>query len=207
MEKPSRNDEDEPVESPATTVNDPMQQQQHAQRTDGDNKPDAADEPLDLTRTISSSVADNLSLPREILFIGIICTAQFTTQVGLGQALSLLHIVGAYFGIENSPGNLSWLISGYSLTVGSFILIAGRFGDVFGYKRMLIIGYSWFALWTLVAGLSYYSNHVLFVFARVLQGIGPAICVPNGLAILGATYRPSNKKSKSRSRSIIDPSL
>lgn len=54
---------------------------------------------------------------------------------------------------------------------GSFILISGRLGDIFGYKRMLVIGYSWFAFWSLVAGLSVYSNYVLFIFARVLQGM------------------------------------
>ena len=86
-------------------------------------------------------------------------------------------------------------VAGYSLTVGTFILIAGRFGDIFGHKRMLIIGFVWNALWCLVAGASYYSNYVLFVFARVLQGIGPAICLPNGLAILGATYPAGNKKN------------
>ncbi|KAF4309795.1 hypothetical protein GTA08_BOTSDO01838 [Botryosphaeria dothidea] len=67
-------------------------------------------------------------------------------------------------------------------------------GDVFGYKRMLLIGFLWYALWAMVAGLSAYSDHVLFIFARVLCGIGPSICLPNSLAILGATYPPGLKK-------------
>ncbi|KAI9710082.1 MAG: hypothetical protein M1820_002884 [Bogoriella megaspora] len=148
----------------------------------------------DLARTKSSvSIADTMSLPHEILFVAIICLAQFMTQAGLGQCLAILHIIGASFSLTN-PGSLSWLIAGYSLTVGTFILFSGRLGDVFGYKRLLIIGFSWFSLWSLVAGLSIYSNHVLFVFARVLQGIGPAIVLPNGLAILGATYAPGRRK-------------
>jgi len=56
-------------------------------------------------------------------------------------------------------------------------------GDLFGYKRMLLIGFSWFSLWSIIAGLAVYSNHVLFIFARVFQGIGPAIVLPNGLAV------------------------
>ena len=59
---------------------------------------------------------------------------------------------------------------------------------------MIIIGFSWFSLWSLVAGCSVFSGHVLFVFARVLQGIGPAITLPNGLALLGATYNPGRRK-------------
>lgn len=66
---------------------------------------------------------------------------------------------------------------------------------MFGYKTIYLIGMSWFSLWSLVCGLAVYSNHVLFVFGRVLQGIGPALVLPNGLAILGATYAPGRRKS------------
>jgi MFS family permease len=79
--------------------------------------------------------------------------------------------------------------------VGTFILISGRMGDLFGYKKMLVIGYAWFSVWSMVAGLAVYSNYTLFVFARVLQGIGPAIALPNGLAIFGATYAPGKRKA------------
>ena len=165
------------------------QQQTHKTHVDLENAD--FDNPTELKQT--KSIAETLSLPHELAFISVICTAQFTTQVGLGQCLSILHVIGASFGITN-PGGLSWLIAGYSLTVGTFILIFGRFGDLFGYKRMLVIGFSWFAVWSMVAGLAVYSNHVLFTFARALQGIGPAIVLPNGLAILGATYAPGRRK-------------
>ena len=112
-----------------------------------------------------------------------------------GQVLSILHIIGADFGLNDQPGQLSWFVASYSLTVGTFILLAGRFGDLFGYKKMLIIGFSWFSVWSMVAGLSVFSNHVLFNFARVFQGIGPAILLPNGLAVLGSTYPPGWKKN------------
>jgi MFS family permease len=79
--------------------------------------------------------------------------------------------------------------------VGTFILFTGRVGDLFGWKRLFVIGFAWFALWTLVCGVAYYSNHVLFVFARVLQGIGPAIVLPNGLALLGALYQSGPRKN------------
>ncbi|KAK5703999.1 multidrug-resistance type transporter aminotriazole resistance [Elasticomyces elasticus] len=146
----------------------------------------------EMRRTASLNKA--VSLPREILVVGIICLSQLTTQVGFSNTLVLLHVIGRSFEITN-PGKEAWLVAGYSLTVGTFILVFGRMGDVFGYKRMLVIGYTWFALWSMVAGLAIYSNYVLFVFARVLQGIGPAICLPNGLALLGALYEPGNRKN------------
>lgn len=142
----------------------------------------------------TKSLEHMVSLPREVLVVGLICLAQFTTQMGLGQVLSILHIIAADFGITE-PGVKAWLIAGYSLTVGTFILVSGRLGDLFGYKKMLVIGYVWFALWSMVAGLAVYSNYVLFVWARVLQGIGPSICLPNGLALLGVLYSPGRRKA------------
>ncbi|OQO05858.1 hypothetical protein B0A48_09953 [Cryoendolithus antarcticus] len=147
---------------------------------------------LDLQHT--KSLEHSVSLPHEMVVIGIISLAQFMTQVGLGQTLALLHIISDDFGITN-PGIDAWLIAGYSLTVGTFILVSGRMGDVFGYKRMLIIGYIWFAVWELVAGLAVYSTYVLFIWARVLSGIGPSICLPNALALLGVLYQPGKRKN------------
>lgn len=149
----------------------------------------------DLAKSISNkSIAETLPLAKEIVFVGTICCAQFMTQGGLGQCLDILHVIGDDFGLTN-PGELSWLIAAYSLTVGTFILLAGRFGDVYGYKKMLIIGFLWFSLWSMIAGLAVYSNHVLFNFARAFQGMGPAICLPNALAILGSVYPPGPRKA------------
>lgn len=139
--------------------------------------------------------ADALSTPRQILFVGT-CTAMFTNQVGLGNTLATVGVIGESFGITNQ-GQLSWLIAGYSLTIGTFILIGGRLGDEFSNKRMFVIGMSWYSLWSLVAGLSVYSSHVLFVFARVFQGMGPALTLPNGLAILGQSCSPGPRKNMS----------
>ncbi|KAF2824087.1 hypothetical protein CC86DRAFT_372201 [Ophiobolus disseminans] len=151
----------------------------------------------DLELAQIKSIAETLSPIREFLFIGLLCSAQFVTQAGLVNTLNILHIIGSDLGITD-PGVLSWLIAGYSLTVGTFILLSGRCGDVFGYKIMLVIGYIWFAVWNVVAGFSAYApgnrGQVLFIFARVLGGIGPAILLPNALGLLGATYNQGRKK-------------
>jgi MFS family permease len=156
--------------------------------------PDATPEtPPEKCLSRSQSRAESLPLTHEIFFVAVVVLAQFTTQVGLGQTLAILHIIGHDFGITN-PAELAWLIAGYSLTVGSFILISGRFGDYYGFKVMFVTGFAWFSFWSMVAGLAIYSNQVLFIFARVLQGIGPAITLPNGLALLGSMYNPGPRK-------------
>lgn len=174
----------QPDPSPSDTEASPISS------TPPDEYPDSTPEKC-LSR--AQSRAESLPLAREILFVTTVVLAQFTTQIGLGQTLAILHIIGRDFGITH-PAELAWLIAGYSLTVGSFILISGRLGDVFGWKRMFVIGFAWFSLWSMVAGLAVYSNQVLFIFARVLQGIGPAITLPNGLALLGAMYDQGPRK-------------
>ena len=136
-----------------------------------------------------------LSAAREVAFLIIICSAQLLTQGGLGQAVFPIHIIGRDFG-KQSPGQLSWYVAAYSLTVGTFILAAGRLGDIFGHKRMLIVGFIWFGFWSAIAGLSVYSHSaVFFDVCRALQGIGPAVLLPNSLAILGRTYPPGPRKA------------
>ncbi|KAG5913932.1 hypothetical protein E4U61_006308 [Claviceps capensis] len=139
-------------------------------------------------------IAESLSLPREALFVAVVCMAQFCTQAAYMSTLVLLSTIGESFHVSSAP-RLAWLVAGYSLTVATFILFSGRLGDVYGYKRMLLIGLSWFSLWSLITGLSVYSNYTLAVFSRVLQGIGPAICLPNALAIFGAAYPPGHRKA------------
>jgi MFS family permease len=107
--------------------------------------------------------------------------------------LNLVPVVGESFGVTDA-GRLSWSVASYSLTAGTFILSSGRLGDTFGYKKMLLIGFSWFSVWSLVVGLSVYSNYTLFLCARSLQGIGPAITLPNAIAIIGSTYPPGQKQ-------------
>jgi hypothetical protein len=157
--------------------------------------PSKAQDDLELAKT--KSIAETMSPLREFLFVGLLCSAQFVTQAGLVGTLNILHIIGSELGITD-PGVLSWLIAGYSLTVGTFILLFGRCGDLFGYKNMLIIGFVWFAIWNMVAGCSVYapgnSGQVLFIFSRVLGGIGPAILLPNALGLLGATYNEGKRK-------------
>ncbi|TFB02991.1 Drug resistance protein [Trichoderma ghanense] len=139
------------------------------------------------SKTDDAYPADAFSLPRRTLFIASICMSMFTNQLGLCNTLTTLTIIGDSFGIGN-PGTLSWFMAGYSLAIGTFILIGGRLGDEFGNKKMFVMGMSWLSLWSLVAGLSVYSNHVLFVFARVFQGMGPALTLPNALGILGKSF-------------------
>lgn len=62
---------------------------------------------------------------------------------------------------------------------------------------MMLIGWVWFALWSMLAGVAVYSGQIFFDVARALQGIGPAILLPNAIALLGREYKPGLKKDMS----------
>lgn len=130
----------------------------------------------------------------ETLFVMIVSSAQLLTQAGMAQSMAPLQIMAGDFG-NPSPGQLSWFTAAYSLTVGTFILIAGRLGDMYGHKRMFVAGWFWYSLWSLISGLSVYTHSQIFLdVSRALQGMGPAMLLPSSLAILGQTYPPGRRK-------------
>jgi MFS family permease len=129
----------------------------------------------------------------EFGFVAVLSMSQLMTQACLAQVIAPLHIIGDSFGTQN-PGQLSWFPAAYSLTVGTFILPAGRLGDLYGHKRLFVAGFLWWGFWSLIAGFSVYSGPILMDICRAFQGIGPAFCLPNAIAILGRTYRPGVRK-------------
>lgn len=157
-----------------------------------------ADRDLELKSTVSriptASKNPEFGILRETAFVSTVISAQLLTQASLAQSIAPLHVIGATFGTEN-PGQLSWLAAGFSLTVGTFILPAGRWGDLYGHKKLFVAGWIWFTLWSLIAGFSAFSHSLIFfAFCRAMQGIGPAILLPNGIAILARTYPPGPRK-------------
>lgn len=149
-------------------------------------------EPLPARRQ-SVWIAESLSPLHEILFVGVVCLAQICTLGALGAVLNILSVIGDNYGITTTA-QLSWLFAGFSLTEGTFMLFSGRLGDVYGHKKVLIFGYLWFSLWTMAAGFTVYMHYPVHIFTRIMQGIGPAIVVPNTVAIVGIVYPPGHRK-------------
>jgi MFS family permease len=61
---------------------------------------------------------------------------------------------------------------------------------------MLAIGFAFFGIWSAITGFSAFSrSSIFFDFCRAMQGVGPAICLPNAVAILGRSYPPGHRKN------------
>ncbi|CAK7270030.1 hypothetical protein SEPCBS119000_003878 [Sporothrix epigloea] len=146
------------------------------------------------------------SLAHESLFVLIICLSQMLMLAGIAQALIPARIMSLSFPDAN-PGTIAWYTASYGLTSGTFVLPAGRLGDLFGHRRVFVAGFVWFAIWSLLAGFTPMiqlatrnpgTSHVgttLFIVCRAMQGIGPAMLVPNGQAMLGRAYPPGPRKN------------
>lgn len=94
---------------------------------------------------------------------------------------------------EMSPTSLQWIVTAYTLTFGGFLLLGGRAADLFGRRRMFLIGVTLFTLASLADGLAQ-SGGMLIVF-RGLQGLAGAIMSPAALSIVLVTYREGHERN------------
>ena len=136
-----------------------------------------------------------VSKAREMALVFLVCNVQLVVLSGLGQAMAIELVIAEWFH-QADPAGIAWYSAAFSLTVGTFILVMGRLGDMYGHKRLFVAGHVWLSLWSLVAGLAAYSRSVIFFdFCRAMQGLGGAILLPNALAILGLFYPQGNSKN------------
>ena len=89
-------------------------------------------------------------------------------------------------GLHTGIAGLQWTVDGYLLMLGSLILTAGSLGDLFGRRRMFVMGLGVFAGASFLCGIA--PNIGVLIAARALQGIGGALLVPQSLAIIGAVF-------------------
>ncbi len=86
---------------------------------------------------------------------------------------------------------LQWTVNAYTLTLASFILVGGSLGDRVGRRKIFLIGIAWFAVASLMCGLS--QDIWQLVAARALQGIGGALLTPGSLALIQASFVPEDR--------------
>jgi EmrB/QacA subfamily drug resistance transporter len=89
---------------------------------------------------------------------------------------------------------LQWVVTAYTLSLGAFMLIGGRAGDLYGRRRMLMTGLTLFAVASLGAGLAPSTGALLA--ARAVQGIGAALAIPAAMALLSARYRQERERER-----------
>ena len=79
-----------------------------------------------------------------------------------------------------------WLVDAYLLTLGSLLLVGGSLGDLFGARRLFLIGIITFGLTSILCAAA--PDGTLLILARGLQGVAGALLTPAGLAVIASTF-------------------
>jgi EmrB/QacA subfamily drug resistance transporter len=130
-----------------------------------------------------------LATGRGKAILGLLCLATFLDVMDGAIVNVAMPTIRAHLGF--SVQNLQWVISGYLITYGGFLLLGGRAGDLLGRRRLLIAGTALFAASSLACGLA--NSQGLLVGGRLAQGFGAAMMTPAALSILTITFQDSDR--------------
>lgn len=89
-------------------------------------------------------------------------------------------------GFDTDFQAVQWVLNGYALMLGALILVAGGLGDRFGRRRVFLLGIVLFTIASVACALA--TNVEMLVVARIIQGIGAAMLVPQSLAIITVCF-------------------
>ena len=133
----------------------------------------------------------------EYLFIASACIGQLLTLAASCCSLTHMNQLQEDF---NAPDTMKpWFMASFGLAIGTVILISGRLGDVYGIKNILLGGYVWTILWSLLSGISYYDRQdgaAMYICCRAFQGAGMAFVLPNILGAAGRVFTPQTLRKK-----------
>jgi EmrB/QacA subfamily drug resistance transporter len=123
--------------------------------------------------------------PRRWHALALVCVAFF--MVVLDVAIVNVALPTIQQDLEISRSTLQWIVTAYSLAFGGFLLLGGRAADLFGRRRVFMVGMVIFTLGSLACALS--SSGLQLIIFRAIQGLGGAIVSPATLAIISAAFR------------------
>jgi len=101
---------------------------------------------------------------------------------------SIANIALPFIGndLEIADANLTWIVTGYALAFGGLLLLGGRLGDLYGRRRVFMIGLAVFAVASFIGGFA--QNEAMLLASRGLQGLGAALASPAALALITTTF-------------------
>ncbi|WP_122817009.1 MFS transporter [Nocardioides pantholopis] len=122
----------------------------------------------------------------------LISVAQLMVVLDATIANIALPYIGNDLNIDDA--NLTWIVTGYALAFGGLLLLGGRLGDLYGRRRIFMIGLVTFAVASLLGGLA--TSEGLLLGARGLQGFGAALASPAALALITTTFPAGPKRNR-----------
>ena len=141
---------------------------------------------------MSEPAASVASRGRPGIVLGIVCSAQLILAVDITIILVADVQIKQALGFDEAA--LSWIVTGYALTFGGLLLLAGRLSDSFGHRRMFLVGMTAFGVASACAAAS--ADPVELVLSRAVQGMAAALVSPAALALLGDEFADGTRRSR-----------
>lgn len=120
--------------------------------------------------------------PAAWLVVALACAGQFLVVLDVSVVNVALPSMRTDLGLS-APG-LQWVVNAYAIAFAGFMLLGGRAGDLYGRKRMFLVGLGLFTLASLGGGLAQDGWQLLL--ARAVQGLGAAVLAPSTLTLVTA---------------------
>jgi EmrB/QacA subfamily drug resistance transporter len=146
----------------------------------------------------SSNVRDRregrsmIELRRRWVAFYVICLG--TVMVVLDTTIVNVALPSIRASLGFSESSLAWVVNAYMLTFGGFLLLGGRLGDIYGHRRVFIIGITGFTTASVVCGLS--TTQSMLITARAVQGIGGALASAVGLSLVIMLFTEPIERAK-----------
>jgi len=141
---------------------------------------------------MQSSITAIATGRRKWLALAVIVAAQF--MVVLDIAIVNVALPAIKTNLNFSQDDLQWVISAYAIMFGGALLLGGRLADIFGRRRLLMIGLALFSVSSLLCGIAW-SEPSLIAF-RSLQGLGGALLAPAALSLLMTTFAEGSERNR-----------
>ncbi|WP_326730515.1 DHA2 family efflux MFS transporter permease subunit [Streptomyces phaeochromogenes] len=136
--------------------------------------------PMPTLRAAAEIAVSRRPAPPTWVVVALACAGQFLVVLDVSVVNTALPSMRADLGLS-APG-LQWVVNTYTIAFAGFMLLGGRAGDLYGRKRMFLIGLALFTLASLAGGLAQEGWQLLA--ARAVQGLGAAVLAPSTLTIL-----------------------
>lgn len=126
------------------------------------------------------------------LALGVLATGMLMTI--LDGSIVTVSMPAIQSDLGFTPAGLSWVVNAYLIAFGSLLLLAGRFGDLIGRRRMFLAGTGVFTAASLLAGVA--ASPGVLIAARFLQGVGSAMAAAVSLGILVTLFTEPRERAK-----------
>jgi len=155
--------------------------------------------PDDVNQTQEQNVVDTKSAiqpksPPRNLNLALVVIALAQLMVVLDVAIVNVALPSIQRELHFAATDLEWVVNAYAIAFGGLLLFGGRTGDLFGRRRMFIIGALMFTAGSMAGGLA--TSSTFLIAARAAQGVGAAILAPTALSLLAATFRQGAQRNR-----------